>query len=458
MLHLLALHVLAGSLPSCGGFTSQANLDSCRYLQFLPFHRSFCYRRHRPKIYQFSSSGLSSLEMVLEENRGGAGNKDRGEKVQQLVNIKPFLELNASSAPSFPPNRRQQFSSSLDERTRRLIKTEQWNEGCFEEAQEIIKAWSHRQSRKAATTVERIIRRVVQEEQTKHVDIHQYINMSTMYTYAIQGWANSWEKGAAAERAEEILDTMQRRFVDGDHRIQPKIQAFNLVLLAYARSGLSDAPQQALRVLEKLQEWHSSGDTDVTPNKESYATVLRAFSKTGKPEAPMHVKRLLEHLEQLSEQEGYEEARPNYMCHGAYIGALVDAMDRDYITGEEAAEKADAYLYELLESPYEEARPDSWCFNQVLALWSRSGSLDMVDRAERIMKDFELYHQRSGYTEKTKPNTNSYNCLIACYSRSISWQKGTKAHSVLEKMKASNYTSASPDAVTYNTGMFLEFF
>lgn len=352
---------------------------------------------------------------------------------------------------------------SLEERTRRFLfgtspeEDKIWStKEYFEEAQGLMIGWSHRHSRKAANMVERIIRRVIQAQEDGTI-LQSSLDMATMYTCAIRGWANSNERGAAAHRAEEILDTLQQCHTEGGlEGMKPEIEAFNLVLLAYARSGTPDAPQQALRVLEKMHNWYTSGASDVAPNKESFATILRAYAKAGKPSAPGHVKRLLEHMEHLAQEEGYTCVRPDYMCHGAYVSALIDAMDRDFITGEEAANKAEAYLYELLSSPYEDARPDSWIFNMVLAAHSKSYTENMVERADQLMRVFEAYHERSGRSEKTRPNTVSYNFLLAAYSRSSWLNQGERAHAILRRMQrlvqSGNNTSAKPDAVTFNTG------
>jgi hypothetical protein len=355
---------------------------------------------------------------------------------------------------------------SLEERTHRFLYGASPEEGdqlwlstedYFQEAQGLMIGWSHRHSRKSALMVERIIRRVIQAQEDGAVSPSS-LDMASMYTCAIRGWANSNERGPAAQRAEEILDTLQQCYTEGGHEgMKPGMEAFNLVLLAYARSGMTDAPQQALRVLEKMHRWYTTGASDVAPNKESFATVLRAYAKTGKPNAPGHVKRLLEHMERLAEEEGYISVRPDYMCHGAYVSALIDAMDRDFITGEEAANKAEEYLFELLASPYEDARPDSWIFNMVLAAHSKSYTEDMVERADRLMQVFEAYHEMSGRSEKTRPNTVSYNFLLAAYSRSSWRNQGERAHAVLRRMHSlvasGNNTAARPDAVTYNTGM-----
>lgn len=378
---------------------------------------------------------------------------------------------------------------SLQERSRELLASNSpWmTQDYYDEALSIMTGLSHRHSRKDALLVERIIRRVVQEQsittttamgggdhmeqEQKHqhdnnnISVHIsnnnsnaiQVDMTAMYTCAIRAWSNSQERGAAAGRAEEILDTMQQHYnVDGIAEIKPGVEAFNLVLLAHARTGLPDAPQQCLRVLTKLHDWFTSGKTNVASNKQSYATVLWAFAKTGKPDAPAHVKRLLEHFERLAQEEGYASVRPDYLCHGAYVTALIDAMERDHITGEEAANEAERYLMELRSSPYEDARPDYWYFRTVLYAWSQSYCQDMVPRAEALMKLLEDYHEQSGRSARTRPATKFYNMMVACYARSNLPDKGDKARQILRKMQAlvasGNNTAARPDVVTYNTG------
>jgi hypothetical protein len=397
--------------------------------------------------------------------------------------------LSSEASPSVAPFIPSKKAMTLDERSRRLLQgslpslshsstngeshldsleqtpdnqrrqQQQWTpEDYFKEAQNLINGWSYRHARKAATMVEQIIRRIIQiQEATLEADNNATLpelDFTNMYTGAIRAWANTRERNSA-QRAEEILDTMQQCYAeDGVEGIKPGIEAFNLVLLAYARSGLRDAPQQALRVLAKMHNWYTTGTTDIAPNKKSYSAVLRAFANTGKPDAPTRVKRLLEHLEQLAQD--YPSVRPDCMCHGAYFSALLDAMERDYLTGEEAVNTAEAYLYELRSSPYDDAHPDAWIFNIVLAIWSKTYTEDMVERVDALMEAFESFHEKSGRSEKTRPSTLSYNFLLATYSRSTCQDKGERAMSVLRRMQSlvesGNNTAVRPDAITYNTG------
>jgi pentatricopeptide repeat protein len=347
----------------------------------------------------------------------------------------------------------------LEETTRDLLngtKVGEWDSDLFEDAQEIMEVWSHRQSRRCALTAERILLRIVEEQSAGNPHAIG-LEMATYYSAVIEAWANSGEDWAP-ERAEEILDYMQNIYADNEHdesfRFKPQVAAFNSVLLAYARANRADAPQQAIRVLAKIYDWYTSGRTDVLPNKETYAAVLGAFAKNGKPDSPIVVRQLLVHMEALAET--YPSVRPDYSCHNAYIAALLDSRNCGHLSARQGAKLANDYLNEMMSSLDDTVRPNTWTFNMVISAWSRSGEVEIVERAEELVEQLEAYHEESGHSDKTRPNCNTYNCLIACYGRSKLPSKATRAHDVLRKMQKLAETgdpSIRPDTVTYNSVM-----
>jgi len=448
-----------------------------------------------PKSLHFSRPVASHKDEEEEEEKEDILNE--GDSHQQEVRDDISSDGNSDPQEELVLVDDHDVDNTLTTATRPPQPHQPWTTVHYHQALALMISWSHRHSRRAAIMVERIIRRVVESQTVELLQLKQQqaqqrenendddeddalndnnvemddsmdsansnataamldIDMSAYYTCAIRGWANSGEGMAAAIRAEEILETMQQRYMDGATNMKPGIEAFNLVLLAYWRSGAPEAPTRSLRVLGRLHEWYSSGATDVAPNKASYAAVLRAYARTGKPDAPEHVKRLLDHFKRLADEEGYTCVKPDYMCCGAYVAALVDSMDRDIITAEEAATRIEAYVSELLHNEDEEVHPDAYMFNMALAAWSKSNSYQMAERAEALMAVYEEYYERSGRLEKNQPTTISYNFLLACYTRSIA-PKGETALQVLRKMnelvESGNNTAARADAVTYNTGM-----
>jgi len=149
----------------------------------------------------------------------------------------------------------------------------EWGEADFRRAEAIIEGWSLRQSKRAALAVERLLRRIVREQEAEN-PYADCVDMTALYTNLVEGWAKCGEPGGA-ERAEEILDYFQRVYEDGDSYdpllCGPGLESFNAVISAYARRRTDDAPQQAVRVLGKLYEWNGDGRTIVMPNKETYA-------------------------------------------------------------------------------------------------------------------------------------------------------------------------------------------
>jgi hypothetical protein len=152
-----------------------------------------------------------------------------------------------------------------------------WNRSDFEVMEMIIESMSSqshsRQSKRAALIVERFLHRIVQEQMAEN-PYADCVDMTALYTNLIDQWANCGDAGGA-ERAEDILDYFQSIYEEGDSYdpllCGPSLQSFNSVIGAYARSGRSDAPQQAIRVLTKLYEWNKEGRANAAPNQESFA-------------------------------------------------------------------------------------------------------------------------------------------------------------------------------------------
>jgi hypothetical protein len=174
---------------------------------------------------------------------------------------------------------RKQIHRTVDEATWLLLNgthVGEMNRSHFQAAEMVVEAWSKRQTKRGALVVERLLRRIVKEQMVGN-PYADCVDMTSLYSNLIEGWANCGEPGAA-ERAEEILDYLQNIYEEGDSYdpllCGPGLRSFNAVIGAYARSGRDDAPQQAIRVLSKLCDLRAEGRTNVSPNKETYARKL----------------------------------------------------------------------------------------------------------------------------------------------------------------------------------------
>ena len=86
----------------------------------------------------------------------------------------------------------------------------------------------------------------------------------------VDAWARSGEGGAAAQRAEALLQQMHELYQSGKHEsLRPTTGMFNAVINSWARSREKIAPVRAEQILDWMQNLK---DLDVQPDK--YVNVI----------------------------------------------------------------------------------------------------------------------------------------------------------------------------------------
>jgi hypothetical protein len=83
-------------------------------------------------------------------------------------------------------------------------------------------------------------------------------------------WAKSGGGRAASERAEEILEWMDRLCKQGNKDVAPDTISFNAVLDAWARSGDRNAPRRCEQILDHMDELYRAGNMGVKPDTYTY--------------------------------------------------------------------------------------------------------------------------------------------------------------------------------------------
>ncbi len=93
----------------------------------------------------------------------------------------------------------------------------------------------------------------------------------------LDAWAKSGGGRASAERAEEILEWMDRLHKGGNPDVKPDTITFNAVLDAWARSGDRMAPRRAEQILDHMDELYRAGNKGVKPDTYTYNTLINAW-------------------------------------------------------------------------------------------------------------------------------------------------------------------------------------
>ena len=203
-----------------------------------------------------------------------------------------------------------------------------------------------------------------------------------------------------AERAHDLLLSLERRYQEKEISFRPNLFTYNLVIDAWSKSSNPDASLKAVEILRTMM----NGDGP-HPDSFSFNQVLSTLSRSSKPGAA----RLAEDLLQYQE---------------------------------------DAYKLKI----HRNARPDAISYTSTIAAWARSRVPNAAERAERLMNQMkERYAAGETYL---KPDRMTYNALIDCWAKSgrgtLAARKAEALLQEMEEMCALGDESVAPNIVTYN--------
>lgn len=152
---------------------------------------------------------------------------------------------------------------------------------------------------------------------------------------------------AAAQRAEAILHLLQdlqgeaEEFeLGGNMLLLANEMSYDAVIQAWSRAKDPDAPNQAMRVLENMMqryyEDHSSKNTSIAdlanrpltpfPSRRTFCAVLTTFARSSHPDAITKSENIMTHMKELVES-GYEQVRPNDFVFNALLAVYAAQVD-----------------------------------------------------------------------------------------------------------------------------------
>ena len=114
---------------------------------------------------------------------------------------------------------------------------------------------------------------------THLIRFHFFAQNVITFNTVLDAISKTREEGAA-ERAETILNKMQRMYEQGCKDVRPDTFSFASVLNAYANSGQPDAARKAEKILKHMQMLHEDGNDSVVPNTICFSTVIKAYSRS----------------------------------------------------------------------------------------------------------------------------------------------------------------------------------
>jgi len=348
-----------------------------------------------------------------------------------------------TSHAAVPMNRQQQW---LREMTSDIVKSPpgMLTEDMLRRTPQIMNAWSssRRGGTESAMAVESLILRILEERRSGN---DQAYATTEDYNCLLEGWAKSNAGMAGAERCEQIVAEMEERYSSlGDQMIQPNLQSFKAVLMAWKMSGAEFSAVRAQRVLEWMIRLASDGENvAVLPDADCFDIVLQLWSRSGLQDAPEKTEKLLIAMERLYLATHLEKLRPRTTSFNAALAAWCKSGDKEAMT------RATDILHFMESRRASYAAPDEASYTTVVSALLKSRAPGMAQTAEALLKNAE-----ASCKEGEAPDTILYNTVIGCWARSNRSGAYRKTRSILDR-QISNYEDGcykcKPDVYSFTS-------
>jgi pentatricopeptide repeat protein len=240
---------------------------------------------------------------------------------------------------------------------------------------------------------------------------------------------SAYARQGNARKAESILKEML------ESNIRPDIISYNCVLDSWKQVDETGAAERAEVILETLQKNYDDGESNIRPNGRSYSSVASAYIKSGREDSVAQAERLLS----LAEQRG--------LSNDSYLyNSVLDAWAMSNHV--DAAQKAESILHDMEKA----GNINTVSYNTVIKAWKRSTRKDAATCAEALLNRMENLH-RNDYTLNVGPDVYTYTSVIQCYTKTNTPQSASKAVALFTRMidacRAGN-ENLKPNTITLN--------
>lgn len=368
----------------------------------------------------------------------------------------------------------------------------------IESAPEVLRGWSMSKSVTAdhAIAVESLLKRLVDESKAGNLEVNPNTDD---YNVMLSVWERSRGGVFAAERCEQILTTMQQLFEEtGDAGIQPNLDSFKHVLLAWKNSGVPFNTHRTQRLLEWMVRLYDAGKNQlVLPDSETFDIVLQIWSRSQGSAAAENAERLLILQQKLSQATKSSKLRPTTLSFNAVLSAwarkypnesndwtrltnILALMERLATEGDDrvvpdrctynivlcalakgfnpkAATEADSILRRV-EDNFKAGKlswnPDAILFNAVTGSWAHSDSTGAYRKAKSVLdRQMHLYKEHDCY--ECKPDVIGFTSVLSSCASEPKRQEKFKAFNValgtFQQLEKNAEEFGAPNHVTYGT-------
>jgi len=231
-----------------------------------------------------------------------------------------------------------------------------------------------------------------------------------------------------ADKATIILKSML-----SDPEVNPTIETFGTVMKAWAESSRPDALEEAFAILQLMNTEPKCMQLNIQPNTIIFNALLKCLSKSSSKDAGQKAVEIFCEMERRY-LLGDDEVKPD-------ITAYIFAMKTCLRVGD--ADRAERLMDRMEKS---DRPPNIVAYCDILSYWSRLGTPEAAERAERILMHMKQLAKTKN--PDVKPEVFAYTIVMNAWSKSGHSESGERVWRLYEQMKAENI---KPSIATFNT-------
>ncbi|KAL3915294.1 MAG: hypothetical protein SGILL_005723, partial [Bacillariaceae sp.] len=200
----------------------------------------------------------------------------------------------------------------------------------------------------------------------------------------------------------------------------------NILMDSIIKSGVDDAPEQAMEMLTRMEEDFRNGYEEMKPDQCSYSSVIQAYSRYNRHDRGEVADDLLERMWDLHRNYGGDV--PDVDMYNNVVNAFASLQSWGAIG------RVKQVLHEMESGTNNEIpRPNLKTYNIVMKTMRSRNEEDGAVFAEHILLTLESIGERDA---SLLPDAYSYSSVITAYARSKSPIKAEKSLELVNRMRS----------------------
>jgi len=235
-------------------------------------------------------------------------------------------------------------------------------------------------------------------------------------------------------------DNAKHSRLEVQYDIPHNSQSQNILMESIIKSGVHDAPEQALGILSEMEKSFENGQVDMIPDECSYSAVIKAHVTYKRKNLETKAEKLLSRMWNLHQNHGGNP--PDVNVYNSLINAYASLKSYRGVT------KAKQILDEMENGKKGLPKPNLITYNTVIKAMRNGNRAEGAVFAENILSRLE----RLGKDDpELLPDNYSYTSVITAYGRSSSPKKAEKALEIIERMTEAQKNGNKAVIVTTQT-------